>query len=190
MSAAIPFVEKISPVQEIPFEQEWYEIIGKEHFWFEWRTAVGLKQLKDLEIPLERSLRILEVGCGTGLLRSALEAATSVLAATSSMSCADMFRLLRNTANLGFADVSARGQKNFELPNEKGKISVSAEMFNLFNFANIEIGSAQMTYGPNLAVPSTNARFGKIKDANGNYIVGSTLRTTPFQVQLGLRLEF
>ena len=76
MSAAIPFVEKISPVQEIPFEQEWYEIIGKEHFWFEWRTAVGLKQLKDLEIPLERSLRILEVGCGTGLLRSALEAAS------------------------------------------------------------------------------------------------------------------
>jgi len=47
-----------------------------------------------------------------------------------------------------------------------------------------------MTYGPNLAVPSTNALFGKIKDARGNYIVGSTLRTTPFQVQLGLRMEF
>ena len=97
----------------------------------------------------------------------------------------------RNTyRNYGFADTSARVQKAFALPNEKGKISVSAEMFNLFNFANVEIGSAQMTYGPNLAVPSTNPLFGKVKDSNGNYIVGSTLRTTPFQVQLGLRLDF
>ena len=97
----------------------------------------------------------------------------------------------RNTyRNYGFADTSARVQKAFALPNEKGKISVSAEMFNLFNFANVEIGSAQMTYGPNLAVPSTNPLFGKVRDSNGNYIVGSTLRTTPFQVQLGLRLDF
>jgi hypothetical protein len=97
----------------------------------------------------------------------------------------------RNTfRNKGFADTSARVQKNFELPSEKGKLAVSAEMFNMFNIANVEIGSAQYTYGPNLNVPSTNPLFGKVKDANGNYIVGGTLRTTPFQVQLGVRLEF
>ena len=56
--------------------------------------------------------------------------------------------------------------------------------------ANVEIGSAQMIYGPNLAVPSTNPLFGKVKNSNGDYIIGSTLRTTPFQLQLGLRLDF
>src|ERR1051326_5999609 len=97
----------------------------------------------------------------------------------------------RNTfRNAGFADTSARVQKNFELPSDRGKLSVSAEMFNMFNIANVEIGSAQYTYGPNLNLPGTNPLFGKVKDANGNYIVGSTLRTTPFQVQLGARLEF
>ena len=99
--------------------------------------------------------------------------------------------LRRNTfRNKGFADTSARVQKNFELPREKGKLAVSAEMFNMFNIPNVEIGSAQYTYGPNLNVPSSNRLFGQIKDAKGNYIVGSTLRTTPFQVQLGLRFEF
>jgi hypothetical protein len=76
------------------------------------------------------------------------------------------------------------------LPSDRGKLSISAEMFNMFNIANVEIGSAQYTYGPNLNLPSTNPLFGKVKDANGNYIVGSALRTTPFQVQLGARLEF
>jgi hypothetical protein len=97
----------------------------------------------------------------------------------------------RNTfRNIGFADVSLRVQKNFELPNEKGRLSVSAEMFNLLGFDNVEIGSAQMTYGSNLAVPTTNANFGKVKNAQGNYLTNSTLRTSPFQVQLGLRYQF
>jgi len=39
-------------------------------------------------------------------------------------------------------------------------------------------------------VPATNPNFGKVKDANGNYLSGSTLRTSPFQVQLGLRFRF
>ena len=97
----------------------------------------------------------------------------------------------RNTfRNKGFADTSTRVQKNFELPAEKGKLAVSAEMFNMFNIANVEIGSAQYTYGPNLNVPTANPLFGRVKDTAGNYIVGSNLRTTPFQVQLGVRLEF
>ncbi|HWP85508.1 MAG TPA: hypothetical protein VNN17_09985, partial [Terriglobia bacterium] len=97
----------------------------------------------------------------------------------------------RNTfRNRGYADVSLRAQKSFTLPNEKGRLSLSTEFFNLFNFDNVEIGSAQMTYGNDLSVPSANALFGKVKDANGNYISGSTLRTTPFQMQLGVRFEF
>jgi hypothetical protein len=94
----------------------------------------------------------------------------------------------RNTfRNLGYADTSLRVQKNIVLPGEK-TITASVEMFNLFNSANVE--TTQTTYGNDLLLPTTNANFGKVKDASGNYIPGSTLRTTPFQVQLGLRFQF
>jgi carboxypeptidase family protein/TonB-dependent receptor-like protein len=95
----------------------------------------------------------------------------------------------RNTfRNIGFADASARVQKTFTLPNEKGTLAISAEMFNLFDFDNVE--TTQTTYGNDLSLPSTNALFGKTKNPDGSYISGNTLRTTPFQVQLGLRFEF
>lgn len=95
----------------------------------------------------------------------------------------------RNTfRNTGFSDVSMRVQRNFNLPNERGRIGVSLEIFNLFNFDNVE--TTQTTYGPSLNAPPTNPNFGKVKDAAGNYLPGSTLRTSPFQVQLGLRFQF
>jgi hypothetical protein len=87
----------------------------------------------------------------------------------------------------GFADTSLRIQKNVTLQSEK-MISVTAEVFNLFNIDNMEAN--QITWGNDLSVPTTNALFGKVRDANGNPIVGNTLRTTPFQVQLGLRFQF
>jgi hypothetical protein len=31
---------------------------------------------------------------------------------------------------------------------------------------------------------------GQVKDANGNYLLNSALRTSPFQAQLGLRFQF
>jgi hypothetical protein len=89
--------------------------------------------------------------------------------------------------NFGFGDTSLRVQKNVVLPGEK-VVGLSVEMFNIFNHANVE--TAQRVYGDNLAVPTTNVLFGKVKDANGNYIPGSTIRTTPFQVQLGVRFQF
>ena len=87
----------------------------------------------------------------------------------------------------GFADTSVRLQKNFTLPSEK-MISITAEAFNIFNAANMETN--QINYGNDLSQPSTNPLFGKTVDANGVPIPGNTLRTTPFQVQLGLRLQF
>ncbi len=97
----------------------------------------------------------------------------------------------RNTfRNLGFADVSTRLQKHFTLPNEKGRLSVSAEMFNILDFDNVEIGAANFTYGPNLGIPTANVNFGKTKNAQGKYLANSTLRTSPFQLQLGLRFQF
>ncbi len=66
----------ISPLREVAFDQEWYHILGKKHFWFKWRIAAALNQLNDLKIPLNAKLKVLEIGCGTGILRSALESMT------------------------------------------------------------------------------------------------------------------
>jgi hypothetical protein len=89
--------------------------------------------------------------------------------------------------NVGFSDVSFRAQKNVVLPGEK-TLSFAVDLFNVFDFDNVE--TTQRVWGDDLSVPTTNANFGKVKDANGTYILGSTLRTTPFQVQLGVRLQF
>ena len=87
----------------------------------------------------------------------------------------------------GYADTSLRVQKRFTLQSEK-TVSVTAELFNVFNVKNMETN--QITYGNDLSVPTTNLLFGRVTDASGNPIVGNTLRTTPFQVQLGLRFQF
>jgi hypothetical protein len=87
----------------------------------------------------------------------------------------------------GFADTSIRVQKNFTLPGEK-TIALTGEFFNVFNAANMETN--QVNWGDSLSVPTANALFGRIYDANGNPIVGNTLRTTPFQAQLGVRFQF
>jgi hypothetical protein len=93
--------------------------------------------------------------------------------------------------NKGFRDTSLRIQKSFSLPNERGNLAISTEFFNLFDFDNVEIGSNQFTYGNSLDGPTTNANFGRVRDAvTGAYLTNSTLRTTPFQVQLGVRFQF
>lgn len=94
----------------------------------------------------------------------------------------------RNTfRNRGFADVSTRLQRNFKMK-EKMTLGFSVEAFNLFNFDNVE--TTQTTYGASLNASPTNANFNKVKNANGDFLAGSALRTSPFQVQFGLRLQF
>jgi hypothetical protein len=103
----------------------------------------------------------------------------------------------RNTyRNKGFSQVDLRVQRGFNLPGSARAI-VSLELFNLFNAANVEVGSANMVYGPGtvlqngvLVSQAPPANFGQVKDANGNYLLNSTLRTAPFQAQFGLRLQF
>lgn len=108
----------------------------------------------------------------------------------------------RNTfRNSGFKDVSLRVQKNLTL--SMGTLSFSVEAFNLFNFANVQLGSAQMVYGPGtiaqtaasgqttvVAAPIP-ANFMQYKDANGNYIAtnGNTAGDSR-SLQFGLRFQF
>ena len=99
----------------------------------------------------------------------------------------DGVMLQRNTfRNTGFKDVSLRVQKNFLLPNEKGKVSISAEFFNLFNFVNVQLAGAAFTYGPNAA---PLAAFGQLKNPQGQYYQYNTAGD-PFQAQLGVRFAF
>jgi hypothetical protein len=103
----------------------------------------------------------------------------------------------RNTyRNKGFSQVDLRLQRAVVAGGGRRAI-LSLELFNLFNSANVEIGSANMVYGPGtvlqngaLVSQAPPATFGQSKDANGNYLLNSTLRTAPFQAQIGLRFQF
>lgn len=56
---------------------EWYDYASPAHFWFRWRFAALLRLLQALELPRDRALRALDVGCGAGVLLSQLERATA-----------------------------------------------------------------------------------------------------------------
>ena len=95
--------------------------------------------------------------------------------------------LQRNTfRNTGFKDVSLRLQKSFTLPGERGRLSLSAELFNAFNFENVQLAGAAFTYGP-AATPL--AAFGQLRNAQGGFYPYNTAGD-PFQAQLGLRFAF
>ena len=103
--------------------------------------------------------------------------------------------------NGGFSDVSLRVQKNFIMP--RGTVSLSVEAFNLFNFANVTLGAAQMIYGPGTMVQAgangqtavvpapVPATFMRYRDDNGNYISNNgNTAGDPRTLQFGLRLQF
>ena len=98
--------------------------------------------------------------------------------------------------NKGFSQVDIRIQRGIALGGAR-RATLSLELFNLLNSANVEIGSANMVYGAGtvlqngaLLTPAPPVTFGQVKDTNGNYLLNSTLRTAPFQAQLGVRFTF
>lgn len=101
----------------------------------------------------------------------------------------------RNTfRNTSFSDISIRLQKGFNLPNERGKLIASIEMFNLLNFDNVRVGTANQIFGPGtdaatgkLVLPPRT--FNQLRDNNGVYLKNN-IAGPPFQVQVGLRYSF
>ncbi len=73
--SAHPSIEIISPLRHHAFAQDWYRLSDESHFWFRWRIEALKRQLCDVNISLGEPLRAFEIGCGTGILRSQLEAA-------------------------------------------------------------------------------------------------------------------
>lgn len=71
-------VEMVSAARPATFEEaaEWYEFASSGHFWFEWRLAALRRMLAHVGLPLDRPARVLDIGCGTGVLRNQLEACT------------------------------------------------------------------------------------------------------------------
>ena len=74
--AAPAHVEVLSPAAQIAFPDQWYEIMDERHFWMKWRTRAFLGQCRALSISTETPYSVLEIGCGLGVLRQMLEAAT------------------------------------------------------------------------------------------------------------------
>jgi hypothetical protein len=103
----------------------------------------------------------------------------------------------RNTfRNTAFYDVDLRVSRTFSFRNERERLIVLADFFNLFNSPNVLIGSANMVWGPGEVVqdgivvrmpPPSN--FGELKNSNGQFLTTNTAGD-PFQAQIGLRFEF
>jgi SAM-dependent methyltransferase len=68
--------ERHSPPVDAGFPDEWYEMSSKDHFWYRFRMQALDGFLSRLPIPRDQPLRALEIGCGTGLLRSQIEERT------------------------------------------------------------------------------------------------------------------
>ncbi len=70
-------VEILSPVDEVSFPSEWYDLNAPDHFWFHWRFAVVQRLLAGLKLDLKAPARALDIGCGVGTLRDQLEGFTA-----------------------------------------------------------------------------------------------------------------
>lgn len=100
--------------------------------------------------------------------------------------------------NEPIAEVNLRVQKRFRLGGSR-RLLISAELFNLFNLANVTLDqeySAVADYCADsddlacgLSGQPTNPHFAQVRDENGEYLTGN-VPGPPFQLQIGVRLLF
>jgi hypothetical protein len=88
-----------------------------------------------------------------------------------------------------------RGQKGFTFA-ERRRLIFSAEVFNLFNHANIQIAGTQRNYCSSTSDRAcgmngiTNPNFLAVRDSSGNLITSNFSRTPVLSMQFGVRLQF
>jgi SAM-dependent methyltransferase len=73
--AASP-IEFLTDVRAIRFPGEWYETNSEDHFWFEWRVRTAKALVQRIRLPVDKPLRVLDIGCGTGITCRQLRRAT------------------------------------------------------------------------------------------------------------------
>jgi SAM-dependent methyltransferase len=60
-------IEFLTTVRPITFPGEWYEANSEDHFWFEWRARIANAVIARAGIAVDQPLRVLDIGCGTGI---------------------------------------------------------------------------------------------------------------------------
>jgi 2-polyprenyl-3-methyl-5-hydroxy-6-metoxy-1,4-benzoquinol methylase len=70
-------IEIVSERESQPFSAEWFDLARADHFWFAWRLRAALALAADHGLALDAERAALDVGCGAGILRAQLEAATA-----------------------------------------------------------------------------------------------------------------
>jgi hypothetical protein len=97
--------------------------------------------------------------------------------------------------NTGFKNVDLRIQKDLAT-SAMGRVSIVADFLNVFNFANVQLAGAALTYGPGTVVQNgvtvpqaPPAAFGQLTNSLGQYYQYNTAGD-PFQAQLGVRFQF
>jgi SAM-dependent methyltransferase len=69
-------IEYLSPVADVSFPVEFYDIGEGGHFWMQWRLAVALRLVEASGLALDRPLRVLDIGGGAGRFRDQVERTT------------------------------------------------------------------------------------------------------------------
>ena len=64
---------KKSKSKNTKMDNMWLESAGNNHFWMQWRFKFLLKQLKINNISINKKLKIMDLGCGNGILSNQLE---------------------------------------------------------------------------------------------------------------------
>jgi SAM-dependent methyltransferase len=60
-------IEFITDKRDIQFPDEWYDANSEDHFWFEWRARVARGLIGSIGLPTTTPLKVLDVGCCTGI---------------------------------------------------------------------------------------------------------------------------
>src|SRR5437870_8680497 len=76
MTSAVRIL-RLSEAQRPNFPWEWHGLVHADHFWVQWRFRVLLRALESLGFRFDRPCRALDVGCGSGMLRTQLHQASA-----------------------------------------------------------------------------------------------------------------
>ena len=60
----------LSPLQQVAMDDEWFDLSDSSHFWMQWRFRELLKIVNKIN---QKPTRILEIGCGTGVVMQQFE---------------------------------------------------------------------------------------------------------------------